>query len=188
TRPQGTAFDIGAFEGNGGSVSPTPVPPATPPPVVQKVYDNESSGFTTSAAQDAWQRYDEVGGQHYGDSHAYNHVLGTGQDVATWTFSVAKAGRYAVYAWWWAGEWRPTDVPYVVNASSGARTVRVNQQINGGRWNVLGIFEFKSTGSIAVKDNATSGQDIVADAIGLAYVGLPSSLVPWRLFLPLAGN
>jgi len=183
-RPQGKAFDIGACECAGAAPPATPVPTPVPTPVtpVQHIFDNESSGFATSATQDAWQRYDEVGGQHYGDSHAYNHVLGTGQDIATWSFSVPKAGRYAVYAWWWDGEWRPTDVPYVVNASI-SRTVRVNQQLNGGRWNLLGTFEFKSGGSIAVKDNATTGQDIVADAVGLAYVGLPSSMMPWRLYL-----
>ena len=180
-RPQGQGFDIGGCECTGGST------PAAP--VVQHIYDNESPGFSTSAVQDTWEMHDEAGGEHYGDSHVYNHLLGTGKDVATWLFTVPKAGRYAVYAWWWDGEWRPTDVPYVINTpAGGSRTVRVNQQVNGGRWNVLGIVEFSSGGSIAVQDDATSGQDIVADAVGLAYVGVPSSMVPWRLYLPLANN
>jgi len=113
----------------------------------------------------------------------YNNLVGTGQDVATWSFSVPKPGRYTVYAWWCGGEWRPADVPYVVNGSTSSRTLRVNQQINGGKWNILGTFEFESGGSIAVKDDATSGQDVVADAVGLTYVAPPSRMVPWKLYL-----
>ncbi len=172
-RPQGTAFDIGACECTGG------VPPAT----VDHIYDNESNAFSSSYKQDAWERYEEAGGEHYGDSHAYNHLLGTGEDVATWSFSVPEPGRYAVYAWWCGGEWRPADVPYVVNGSTSSRTLRVNQQINGGKWNLIGIFEFETGGSIAVKDDVTSGQDVVADAVGLTYVAPPSRMMPWKLYL-----
>jgi hypothetical protein len=179
TRPQGKAFDMGACECTGGT---TPTPPS---PRIERILDNEGPGFSTSQAQDAWQTYTEVGGQHYGDSHRYNRLLGTGKDVATWSFTVSKPGRYAVYAWWWAGEWRPKDVPFVINSSTGSQTVRVNQQVNGGQWNLLGYYEFSSSGSIAVNDNATSGQDVVADAVALSYIAVPKSMVPWSIFLSL---
>jgi len=199
-RPQGKGFDIGACECTGAaSPTSTPVPPtktpvpptktavpptSTPAPGGNEVIvDNTSPGFATAHGQDAWQIYTQAGGEHYGGSHAFNRQLGTGQDVATWSFSVPKPGRYAVYAWWWGGEWRPADVPYVINGSAGPRTVRVNQQVNGGKWNLLGVVEFEGPGSVAVKDDATSGQDVVADAVGLTYVAPPSSMFPWRVYL-----
>ncbi|HSJ54912.1 MAG TPA: right-handed parallel beta-helix repeat-containing protein, partial [Anaerolineae bacterium] len=71
-RPQGSAFDRGACECTGSNPPATPVPTPVPTPVspVQHIFDNAGSGFSTSAAQDAWQRYDEAGGEHYGGSHA----------------------------------------------------------------------------------------------------------------------
>lgn len=187
-RPQGTAFDIGACECTGGQApTSTPAPPtttpvqstSTPAPGGEVIVDNTSPGFSTAHGQDAWQIYTQAGGEHYGDSHAYNHLLGTGEDVATWSFSVPEPGRYAVHAWWWGGEWRPADVPYVIRHLTGSATVKVSQQINGGKWNQLGIYDFAGEGSVAVNDSATSGQDVVADAIRLVYVGpLPNTPAP----------
>ncbi len=190
TRPQGTGYDMGAFE-YGGSPAPAPTntpapPPATPtPPSGEVIVDNSASGFTTSYSQDVWTPYVETGGQHYGGSHAYNHLLGTGQDVATWSFALPRVGQYAVYAWWWAGEWRPTDVPYVVNYLGGSKTVKVNQQLNGGQWNLLGSFPFAAGGSISVRDAATTGQDIVADAVRLVYQGPPQGGLQYRIYFPI---
>jgi len=151
----------------------TPVPPTTTPSPDpnELIVDNTSAGFSTAYGQDAWQVYTEVGGGHYGDNHVYNHLIGTGQDVATWTFTVPQAGRYDVYAWWWAGDWRPADVPYVIRHASGTETVRVSQQVNGRQWNRLGTYDFAGQGSVAVNDSATSGQDAMADAVRLVYAG-----------------
>jgi hypothetical protein len=194
TRPQGKAFDMGACECTGTSPTSTPVSPtstpvsptstpvsptSTPVPSANEIIvDNTSLGFSTVAGQDAWQTYTEAGGQHYGSSHRYNRLLGTGKDVATWSFTVPTAGRYAVYAWWWAGEWRPADVPYVIRHLTGAATVRVSQKVNGGKWNLLGTYDFSGQGSVAVNDAATSGQDVVADAVRLVYVGSSNTPTP----------
>jgi hypothetical protein len=62
-------------------------------------------------------------------------------------------------------------VPYTIYSLEGASTVRVNQQINGGRWNPLGTFAFRDEGAVVVSDDVSSGQDIVADAIRLVYIG-----------------
>jgi hypothetical protein len=131
------------------------------------IIDDSDDGFSTSYSQDAWQEYIAVGGQHYASSHYYNLDIGTGQDTATWSFVVPEPGNYDVYAWWWEGDWRPADVPYTINHSSGSTTVRVDQRENGGQWNRLGTFHFQDGGSVTVSDDVTSGEGVVADAIRL---------------------
>jgi hypothetical protein len=148
-----------------------PTMTATPTPNPNEVIlDDADAGFSTSFGQDSWEEYTQAGGRHYGGSHHYNHQVGTGQDIAMWSFAVPKPGRYEVYAWWWEASWRPTDVPYTIKHLSGSTTVRVNQQTNGGQWNLLGTFDFQGQGSVVVSDDASSGQDIVADAVTLAYL------------------
>jgi mannan endo-1,4-beta-mannosidase len=133
------------------------------------IIDDTDAGFSTSFSQDAWQKHTQDGGQHYGNSHYYNREIGSGQDTATWSFTVPEPGNYDVYAWWWEGDWRPSDVPYTVNHFYGSTTVRKDQQADGGQWNLLGTFYWHDEGSVVVSDHVSSGRDIVADAIRLVY-------------------
>lgn len=150
---------------------PTPVEPTVASSPNELIIDNADAGFSTNFSDDAWQLYTWVGGQHYGDTHYYNRQTSAGLDTATWTFTVPRPGTYCVYAWWWEGSWRPTDVPYTVNHLGGSTTVGVNQQTNGGQWNLLGTFDFRKQGSVVVSDDASSGRDVVADAVRLVYLG-----------------
>ena len=200
--PLGAATDIGAYEYGGEAPSETPtstpiptntpVPPtATPSPTAdpdELIIDDSDSGFSASFSQDSWSQYTAVGGQHYGDTHHYNGQVGAGLDVATWSFTVPRPGTYAVHAWWWEGAWRPTDVPYTINHSHGSTTTRVNQQTNGGQWNLLGVFAFWDQGSVTVSDDVSSeGIDTVADAIKLAYVGPLPTTTPSPTATPPTG-
>jgi len=191
--PLGAAPDTGAYEyyaAGAPSTTPTdiPTPTNTPTPTATSlpptstpmptavpgeiVIDDDDGGFSTSYSQDPWVQYTQVGGQHYGDTHYYNRQMGSGQDIATWSFAVPTPGIYNVYAWWWEGIWRPTEVPYTIHHLDESTTVSVNQQSSGGQWNLLGAFGFEDQGSVTLSDNASSDQtDIVADAIRLTYVG-----------------
>jgi hypothetical protein len=154
--------------------TPTIVPTMAATPTAdpdEVIIDNTDGRFSASFSQDAWVEYTQEGGRHYGDSHYYNRLIGTGQDIAVWSFSVPKPGRYKVYAWWWEGSWRPKEVPYTISHVDGSTTVRVNQRIKGGRWNLLGAFDFLHRGSVAVSDDASSGYDVVADAVRVVYQG-----------------
>jgi hypothetical protein len=158
------------------------------------IIDDSDRGFSTSFSQDMWQEYTKVGGQHYGISHHYNRQIGSGQDTATWSFTVPEPGNYDIYAWWWDDDWRPADVPYTVNHSDGSTTVRVDQRANGGQWNLLGTFYFQDEGSVVVSDDVSLGRDIVADAIQLVYSSegpLPTTtptLTPTSTPTPTATN
>lgn len=142
------------------------------------VIDNVDQGFSTNYSQYPWQEYVDVDGQHYGVSHHYHQEVGTGSNTAIWSFSVPEPGNYNAYVWWYEGSYRPSDVPYIINHSlittgtisvEVTTTVKANQQINGGQWNLLGNFYFQDTGSISVIDNVSSGKDIVADAVRVVY-------------------
>jgi hypothetical protein len=76
-------------------------------------------------------------------------------------------------------------VPYVVNHLGGSTTVRVNQQINGGQWNLLGTFGFQEQGSVMVYDDVSSGHDVVADAIRVVYQGPEPPSGDYRQFFPV---
>ncbi len=160
----------------------TATPTANPDEVI---IDNIDGGFSASFSQDAWVEYTQPGGRHYGGSHYYNHQAGTGQDIAAWSFTVPKPGRYKVYAWWWEGRWRPRDVPYTISHLDGSTTVRVNQRVKGGRWNLLGAFDFVDRGSVAVSDDVSSGHDVVADAVRVVYQGPPRPGGRYRGFMPI---
>jgi len=179
-RPQGNGFDLGALEYGAESpnteptAEPTAVPTATPVPTLPPgtfIIDDTDDRFATTHKQDAWVEFAGAEGEHYGGSHVYNREIGTGEDMARWTFTVPEAGIYNVYAWWWAAEGRPVDVPYTINSLSGSSVVRMNQQTGGGKWNYLGNYSFQGEGSVTVSDNASSGADIVADAIKVQRVG-----------------
>jgi hypothetical protein len=166
------------------AVVPTMTATATTSPD-EIVIDNMDGGFSAYFSQDVWVEYTQVGGQHYGDSHYYNRRMGTGEDIAVWSFTVPKPGRYKVYAWWWEGRWRPKDVPYTISHRYGSSTVRVNQRVRGGRWNLLGTFDFVDQGSVAVSDDVSSGHDVVADAVRVVYQGSPRPGGRYRAFIPI---
>jgi hypothetical protein len=149
---------------------PTATATATPEPGVL-IIDDTDPGFSTLAEQDAWGVFEGTAEQFYRGGHHFNREIGTGQDVATWGFAVPEPGRYEVFAWWYQSYWRPTDVPYTIHHEAGTDTVRVNQQINGGQWNSLGVYDFQFQGSVWVSDDVSSGRGIIADAIRLVHVG-----------------
>ena len=69
-------------------------------------------------------------------------AAGNGAAKVRFTPRITTAGRYRVYAWWTQYPNHATNAPYTIRGSSGAATVVTNQEINGGRWNLLGTFSF----------------------------------------------
>ena len=133
------------------------------------IIDDSHPGFATQHLQDPWRGYTDFGGEHFGSTHRYNRKTGTGQDKATWSFTLPEPGYYTVYAWWWEAGWRPSSVPYKIYHANGAATVRVDQKAHGGCWNLLGTFYFHDKGTVVVSDDVPSGRDVVADAIRLVH-------------------
>ncbi len=87
----------------------------------------------------------------------------------TYTFTLASAGTYDVFAWWTQLSSRPSSAPIDITHSGGTSTVNVNQQANGGQWNLLGRFSFGATA--IVKVSAIGSASTCADAICLSLAG-----------------
>jgi hypothetical protein len=105
--------------------------------------------------------------EQYGRDAYYNtdgEGGGDGNSTATWTLAVPEAGNYNVYARWVASSNRATDAPYTINHEGGPTTVDVNQEVNGGQWNLLGTFYFNA-GNYSVTLSGDANQYVIADAV-----------------------
>lgn len=105
-------------------------------------------------------------GDKYGADYKF-HSTAALSDAATWTINVATGGSYTISAWWAAGANRSTTAPYILPNNA---TVQANQQVNGGKFNVLGTIGL-AAGNNDTKLSiwTTSGFVVVADAV--RYVG-----------------
>lgn len=121
--------------------------------------------------------YAETGGWSLSASSGYQNLTyrfaGTAASAsatATWTFPVAAAGLYPVYAWFRAGTNRAPDARYTVQHAGGTTVVNVDQRRDNLTWVHLGDFWFTpATPARLVLDNqsATAGAVVVADAARL---------------------
>jgi hypothetical protein len=124
------------------------------------IVDNTSSGFSSSAN---WT----VGTSSvdkYGSSYEFRATAPV-SDPAVWTASLATR-TYSVYAWWTEGSNRSTGAAYHVEHAGGTTVVAVNQQINGGQWNLLGTWGMSAgANTVMLSCWAATGSVVIADAI-----------------------
>ena len=107
----------------------------------------------------------------YGPDYRYKSG-GTGTAYLQYTPNIVAGAFYRVYEWHPQGSNRTTNAPYVINYNGGSQTIGINQQVNGGQWNLLGTFNFAagSSGNVQVADTVSDTNHIVlADAIQFAY-------------------
>lgn len=161
-----TYFYVVRSSNAGGSSANSNQASATTP-VPDRIIDNTAAVLTgpfstgTSAA-------DKFGADYYFRSQ------GNGSNYATFTPTLAVAGSYAVYEWHPQGANRTIGAPHVITFDGGSDTVAVNQQVNGGGWNLVGTFNFASgsSGSVTITDAfPDAGQVLMVDAIRFVFVG-----------------
>ncbi len=106
-----------------------------------------------------------------GASNPYGASSIFSKNGATYTYTIplSATGTYEVYAWWTQLASRPASAPIDITHSAGTSTVSVNQQTNGGQWNLLGTYSFGSTA--VIKINAIGSASTCADAVCLSLVG-----------------
>ncbi|MCX7919923.1 MAG: glycosyl hydrolase [bacterium] len=128
---------------------------------VNLILDNNSPGFTTTGG--GWWLSSSQG-DRYGANY-YCHNPGSGTAKAIWRPTIPNPGFYDVYAWWSIHSNRATNAPYTINYFGGITTIRVNQEVNGGQWNLLGKFYFSAgtTGTVTLSDDAND--IVIADAV-----------------------
>lgn len=128
------------------------------------VIDNGDSGTSFTGV---WSLSGVSGG--YNGASLYG--TGGGVDTYRYTPTLAQAGQYRVYAWWTAHSNRSDRVAYQINHDQQVDTVEVDQRINGGQWNEMGVFVFASGSAGFVELSDGNGDYAIADAVRFEYVG-----------------
>ncbi len=111
---------------------------------------------------------------------------GSGEATAVYTPGINRAGYWRVYEWHgWAGTAtnsysEATNVPCRISYDGGYKDTTINQQMNAGRWNLLGTFPYSPGGnkSLTITNNANGV--VIADAFKWEFVasnGLPNQTI-----------
>jgi sugar lactone lactonase YvrE len=133
------------------------------------VYDTDNAALYAEYGQ-PWTESSNTG--FYGASKSRIMATGDGSSYASYRLKGISPGKYQVSAWWVAASNRSTNTPYIIyrNGTGLPDTVRVNQTLNGGKFNALGTFDLGPNDSVVVSNQA-AGQYVAADAISLVKVG-----------------
>lgn len=102
----------------------------------------------------------------------------TGASYAQFTPNLASAGDYNVYEWHSQGSNRGSSVPHVITYNGPTTTLNVNQQVNGGKWNLLGTFNMLAGSGNHVRiSDAIGNTSQVAIADAIRFVKVPSDII-----------
>lgn len=126
-----------------------------PPPTGEIVIDN---GETGTAKQGTWSNSGAP--NPYGTNSLYNQKAGSWY---SWTRALTEPGAYDAYVWWTANATREQAAQYDVATASGVVTLVKNQRQDGGKWNLLGTYQFSSALKITVR--VPHNVSVCADAV-----------------------
>lgn len=110
----------------------------------------------------------------YGADYRYANTATTESAGFVWRPNIPTTGYYDVYVWYPQGSNRSAAAPFQTVWNGGSQTVYVNQQSNGGRWNLIQSrrsFTAGTAGYVRLS-NATgeSSKVVMADAVRFVKV------------------
>lgn len=135
--------------------------------------DNDNANNDTTRAKFTWTSSWALNSQQT-DKHLNSYRLADGagptNDGAAFKFYISSPGSYKVYAWWTDADSRTTSASYRVFELDGGTMLAdltVNQQTNGGQWNLLGTYTFGQVGwgKVLMSRSLAGAGKISADAI-----------------------
>ena len=90
----------------------------------------------------------------------------------TFTPDISPSGYYRIFAWWVAGSNRSVEVDIDIEHSDNTviDTVTVNQRLNGGQWNELGVFLLCEGAGDSVTVTDRNGFFAIADAVAFERI------------------
>jgi hypothetical protein len=121
--------------------------------------------------EDAKQKGDWIRGTMAKDKHGIDYFWSSthpnGRKAGWWMPVFPDSGKWTVYLWWSQGENRCANTPVIIRAGERYFIKRVNQQKNGGTWNLLGTYHFPAgqRGGVAVSNKSEKGYVVIADAV-----------------------
>jgi hypothetical protein len=116
----------------------------------------QTSGWTASSSTAGYQ----------GTNYLHDGNTGKGNKSVTYLPPLTADDDYLVYARWTTDANRATNVPIDIYKSDGTvSTVTVNQKVNGGQWNLLGVYDLAVLNAAAtIRTTGTDGY-VIADAL-----------------------
>ena len=99
--------------------------------------------------------------------------VGAAPNTATWTPAVPVAGSYKVFARWTQHPNRATDAQYTVKHDGGDTVVSIDQQVNGGKFNLLGTFNLSPGQGHGVSLTDQANGFVIADSIQILDANTP---------------
>ena len=149
-----------------GSSSPvTPAPTTTP--VASSTYgmvvDNKTAGRFFASSN--WKP-GSFNSQRYGADFRYVTPKAV-SDPATFKVKIPTTGQYDVFAWWPSHSSYNGAAPIKIQTTGGAKWLKLDQRVSGGRWVYLGAFGLGAGdgGYIQVSRWTSSSGPIFADAV-----------------------
>lgn len=137
----------------------------TQPTVWSALVDNAvTAQFTASANWTA----SSSNTQRYGSNYRYATPQAV-SDAAWFKATLPAAATYEVFVWYPARSDYNSATPFVIATTSGNTTVKVNQQLNGGKWVSLGLFNLNGGTYNVVGVSRWTGSTgfVIADAVKL---------------------
>jgi hypothetical protein len=105
---------------------------------------------------------------YYGESFLYISPNDYNQYVE-WSSPLLSSGKYLVYAMWQDLATSATDAEYQISTSNHFASKKVNQQLNGGLWNLIDSVEISGNDQIKVRLLSKGNGTITADAIRIIH-------------------
>lgn len=162
--------------------------------VTDIVIDNVDSGTSPGSAQavltSGWGDVDCSGGYQYYSTRCASHrqswsfatVSPGGNQTATFRPTIGVAGSYEVF------EYHPyiggapssfveaTNMPVTIKHAGGTTTMTVDQSVDYGQWNSLGIFDLTTGTSSYVEYSNNANGPVIADAVKFVYKGVSGEM------------
>lgn len=169
------SYQVSAFDPSNNESAKSNTANATTFPRTEYILDNadgvQVSSWVTGTAASS-----------YGSDYLWGSSTVSNSRSVTWTPNIEVAGTYSVYAWWVSSTNRATAAPYTVGYNGGSVTVPVNQQANGGAWNLItsGKSFLAGTSGYIRLDSGTgaTGSVLVADAVRFVCTAIQDSQAP----------
>lgn len=105
-------------------------------------------------------------------------------NTATWAFTPVDSGTHKVYARWTAHPNRATNAHYEVTGNYQTQTHEMNQQQNGGEWQLLGQYDFSANNIYPIKLTDQANGYVIADAIKVVPENAQPNSALWQFSVP----
>jgi hypothetical protein len=166
---QNTAGQSSGYSNEVSYSVPTAAGGTTPPPLASGglTMDNGTAG---TSATGSWLVSTASGA--YGAQSLYSKSTS-----ALYTYRASASNAQQVYLWWTAMSSRSTKVPVrIYNGNTLIATVYVDQTKNGGKWNLLGSYNFTGTARVVVVSTSTT-LTTCADAVRFVLNEEPETII-----------